>query len=150
MDGELEWWDFSKKAEKSIEWKTLHAGMVVVITPIHGWFRIFRMENIRKFPLKKWIDNWGRPQDGNLHVWEDGRIMEDQGKATRKDLKTWGKHLETIKKKNYDSPTETYPNKNNEHPNSHCKRHVRIPWKRRIRQFHAFIGSHLRALHSHL
>ena len=140
MDGELEWWDFSKKAEKGIEWKTLHAGMVVVITPIHGWFRIFRMENIRKFP-KKWIDNWGRPQ----HIkppWEDGRIMEDQQKTNTKRSENMG-----------DSPTETYPNKNhehNEHPHSHCKRHVRIPWKRRILQFHAFIGSHLRALHSHL
>jgi hypothetical protein len=37
--------------------------VIVVFTPIHGWFR---MENIRKFP-KKWIDNWGCPQDGNLH-----------------------------------------------------------------------------------
>lgn len=39
---------------------------------------------------------------------------EDQGKPTRKDLKTWGKHLVSSKpgdRKKNDSPTETYPKK---------------------------------------
>jgi hypothetical protein len=62
--------------------------VIVVITPIHGWFR---MENIRKFPKNGLITGGAPKMETSMGGWED------QGKPTRKDLKTWGKHLVSSK-----------------------------------------------------